>query len=96
MNKNRIDTEKNKKYFTIFYFSMNLSTVFSKGELEIGIVSFPIKEENLEIERNIFHTMKYDASILMMDDHPLASKKPLNLKDLKDDTFSSMSKDYVL
>lgn len=75
---------------------MNLSTVFSKGELEIGIVSFPIKEENLEIERNIFHTMKYDASILMMDDHPLASKKPLNLKDLKDDTFSSMSKDYVL
>ncbi len=37
---------------------MNSSTVFSKGELEIGIVSFPIKEENLEIERNIFHTTK--------------------------------------
>lgn len=68
----------------------------AKGELEIGIVSFPIKEENLEIERNIFHTMKYDASILMRDDHPLASKKSLNLKDLKDYTFSSMSKDYVL
>ncbi|MEG0285124.1 MAG: LysR family transcriptional regulator [Vagococcus sp.] len=65
-------------------------------ELEIGIVSFPIIEESLEIERNTLHTFKYHAYVLMRDDHPLAGSKSLSIKDLKDERFGSMSKDYVL
>lgn len=65
-------------------------------ELEIGIVSFPIIEESLEIERNTLHTFKYHAYVLMRDDHPLAGSKSLSIKDLKGERFGSMSKDYVL
>lgn len=65
-------------------------------ELEIGIVSFPIVEPELEIERNTIHTFKYDAYVLMREDHHLANEKSLSIKDLKDETFGSMSKDYVL
>ncbi|AQP53261.1 hypothetical protein BW732_02770 [Vagococcus penaei] len=65
-------------------------------ELEIGIVSYPIVESNLEIERNIFHVFHYDAYVLMHKDHPLATKEIISIKDLKNETFSSMSKDYVL
>lgn len=65
-------------------------------ELEIGIVSFPIIEESLEIERNTLHTFKYHAYVLMRDDHPLANSKSLSIKDLKGERFGSMSKDYVL
>ncbi len=65
-------------------------------ELEIGIVSFPIIEESLEIERNTLHTFKYHAYVLMRDDHPLAGSKSLSIKDLKDERLGSMSKDYVL
>lgn len=65
-------------------------------ELEIGIVSFPIIEEQLEIEKNVIHTFQYDAHVLMRSDNPLAKSKSLSFKDLKDQPFSSMSKDYVL
>ncbi|MGY3766851.1 LysR substrate-binding domain-containing protein [Vagococcus vulneris] len=68
----------------------------ARGELEIGIVSFPIVEENLDIERNAVHTFNYDAYVLMRDDHPLSNKKELSIKELKKQTFASMSKDYVL
>ena len=59
-------------------------------------MSFPIIEESLEIERNTLHTFKYHAYVLMRDDHPLAGSKSLSIKDLKDERFGSMSKDYVL
>ncbi|MGY3779209.1 LysR family transcriptional regulator [Isobaculum melis] len=65
-------------------------------ELEIGIVSFPILEPDLEIERNTIHTFNYDAYVLMREDHPLAKEKALWIKDLKEESFGSMSKDYVL
>lgn len=65
-------------------------------ELEIGIVSFPIVEPELEIESNTSHTFQYDAFVLMRDDHPLASEEKLSIKDLKNERFGSMSKDYVL
>lgn len=68
----------------------------ANGELEIGIVSYPIVEEGLDIERNIFHVFKYDAFVLLHEDHPLASKKELSIKDLKGEVFASMNKDYVL
>lgn len=65
-------------------------------ELEIGIVSFPIVYPDLEIEKNVAHTFNYDAIVVMKDDHPLANSDKLSLKELKNETFSSMSKDYVL
>lgn len=65
-------------------------------ELEIGIVSFPIVESDLEIERHTLHTFKYHAYVLMREDHPLANEKSLSIKDLRMERFGSMSKDYVL
>ena len=65
-------------------------------ELEIGIVSYPITETDLDIERNIFHTFQYNAAVIMHEDHPLAKKSVLTMEDLKNEAFSSMSDDYVL
>ncbi|WP_239256917.1 LysR family transcriptional regulator [Listeria ilorinensis] len=65
-------------------------------ELEIGIVSFPIVETELEVEKNIFHTFAYDAHIVMLKNHPLAKTHKISIKDLKNEVFCSMSKDYVL
>lgn len=76
--------------------SVKIQKKVANEELEIGIVSFPIIEESLEVERNTLHTFKYHAYVLMRDDHPLAQEKSLSIKDLKKESFGSMSKDYVL
>lgn len=68
----------------------------ANGELEIGIVSFPIVEADLDIEQNSFHTFQYHAYVAMINTHPLAKKKSLSIRDLKNEVFSSMSRDYVL
>lgn len=65
-------------------------------EIEIGIVSLPIVEAELEIEQNIFSSFHYDAYLLMRSNHRLAQCKTIDIKDLKDEIFCSMNKEYVL
>ena len=68
----------------------------SSEDLELGIVSFPVVESGLDIEHNLFHSFHYDANLLVRQDHPLAQKTEVAIKELKHETFCSMTKDYVL
>lgn len=68
----------------------------SEGDLEIGIVSYPINFPNLSVEKNMFHSFHYDAYVVMRSDHSLAKEKSLKFSELKEQAFVSMSKDFVL
>ncbi|MGX7059036.1 LysR family transcriptional regulator [Vagococcus humatus] len=65
-------------------------------ELELGLVSYPIVESNLEIEENNHHTFQYHPCLIMSYTHPLGTANQLSFKQLKQETFISMSKDNVL
>lgn len=65
-------------------------------ELELGIVSFPVGEPDLDIEHNLFHSFHYDANLLVRNDHYLANKPEIRISELRRETFCSMTKDYVL
>ena len=76
--------------------SIKTQKKIANGELELGVVSYPIVENNLNVEKNSHHRFQYDAYVVMRADHPLAKKEHLSFKDLKEASFVSMSKDYVL
>lgn len=94
------------KEFMTYYpnFSVNIKEAGSykiqkevvQEKLEIGIVSFPITEGNLEMERNINYTFNYNAYFVLKKTHKLAESKTLSIRDLKNESFCSMNKDYVL
>lgn len=65
-------------------------------ELELGLVSYPIIEPNLEIEQNNYHRFQYHPCLVMSYTHPLSSANQLSFKQIKNETFVSMSKDNVL
>lgn len=65
-------------------------------KLEIGIVSFPIVESQLEIKRNGSHSFQYDVRVVMRATHPLADREEIVFEELKDEKFASLSKDYAL
>lgn len=76
--------------------SVEIQKKLARGEIDIGLVSFPNYESKIEIERlNTSHS-QYSVSVVMPFDHPLAQKKFIKIKDLKDHDICSFSNDYVL
>lgn len=66
------------------------------GQLDIGVVSFPCYEPNLEITPLPGDYGTYTVAAVMCDDHPLASRTSVTYADLAGQAFSSLSDNYVL
>lgn len=76
--------------------SVEIQRKLARDEIDIGLVSFPNYEHSIEIERlNTSHS-QYSVSVVLPYDHPLAHKKAIKIKDLKEHDICSLSNDYVL
>jgi DNA-binding transcriptional LysR family regulator len=91
-----ISTHSNIKMALVQKGSKRIQEMVSTGELDLGLVSFPIYYDNLEIEPFASPLPHYDVSVVVSNDNPLASDKILKLIDLKDEAFSILSDDFVL
>lgn len=65
-------------------------------EIDIGLLSFPIYESAIEVEKLRTTNSSYKISAVVPFDHPLAKKKNLQFQDLEGYEISSFTKDYVL
>lgn len=77
--------------------SAELQNMLVNKEIDIGLLSFPNNHpEVLNIEVLNTTTKGYHVYVVMADDHPLASKKQLTFKDLKNERFSSLSQNFMI
>lgn len=76
--------------------SKRIQEMISCGDLELGLVSFPIYYDNLELISLPTPFPSYDVSVVVSCNSQLASKKAVKLQDLKDEKISLLSEDYVI
>lgn len=76
--------------------SVVLQRMLANKEIDIGLLSFPIYEPSIEIEKLRTSNANYTISVVMPPEHPLASKKSIKIPDLEGYEISSFTKDYVM
>ena len=75
--------------------SRELQRQVSEGELELAVVSFPQYYPELEIEP--MKSIKvYDIGIVVTPKNPLSECSSVRWEDLRDHSFSSLGRDYVI
>ena len=62
------------------------------GTIDLGIVVMPANEEKF----NIYPFIQDEFVLFLHEDHPLAHKPSVSLKELKDEKFILFSKDFTL
>lgn len=68
----------------------------SAGQVDLGIVSYPCYEADLDIVPLTDAHSFYDVAVVMRDDDQLATMSSVRFEDLAGRYFSSLSDDYVL
>ncbi|MGI8191395.1 LysR family transcriptional regulator [Streptococcus iniae] len=76
--------------------SRKLQNSLAKGDIDLGILSFPSIRQDITMEPLQTSTQGYKVSIVMTKSHELAQHKSLRLVDLKDCKFASLNEDYML
>lgn len=75
--------------------SGELQSRLSKGDIDLGILSFPQYESNIIIDP--FRQFKgYTVCVVAPEEHPLATYNSVNFNQLIDERFSSLSTDFIL
>lgn len=77
--------------------SKKLQEMLANDEIDFGVLSFPLVEPSIELLPLKNTSVEgYNVSVVMPSTNPLSTKKSISFKDLKDETFISLSKDYML
>ncbi|UJF16066.1 LysR family transcriptional regulator [Jeotgalibaca sp. MA1X17-3] len=76
--------------------SVVLQKMLANKEIDLGLLSFPIYEPSIEIEKLRTSNPNYKISVVVPPDHPLAAKKSIKFPDLEGYEICSFTKDYVL
>lgn len=66
------------------------------GRVDIGVLSSPIYESDLEVRRIKSDRGYYIFNVVMRDDHFLSKNKTISMKDLKNVPLSSFTSDFIL
>lgn len=66
------------------------------GRLDLAVVSYPQYVPELEMVPLQGKHGSYDVAVVLRDDHPLAERATLSVKDLVGQHFSSLSEEFVL
>lgn len=74
------------------YTAPRLTKKVLEGEIELGIAVLPIKEDFLDI----YPIFNEELKLLVHQDHPLAGKESIHLKDLKNEEFIFFSEEFAL
>lgn len=76
--------------------SRELQGALARGEIDLGLLSFPQVASDVVIEPLNGPTTGYDVSVVMRRDNPLAAEDFLEVGDLDGQRFSSLSNKFVL
>lgn len=77
--------------------SRKLQEMLVNREIDFGILSFPLVESSIELLPLKNTTIEgYNVSVVMPISNPLSQKESLSFKDLSEQTFISLSRDYML
>src|SRR5699024_3676516 len=76
--------------------SIELQKKLANKEIDLGLLSFPIYEPNIDIESLNTSNASYFVSAVMPFDHPLAKNKTITISDLKEHNLSLLTNNYVL
>ncbi|MDN6161158.1 MAG: LysR family transcriptional regulator [Atopostipes sp.] len=77
--------------------SKKLQEMLANGEIDFGLLSFPLVEPSIELlPLKNTEVEGYNVSVVMPSSNPLANKEDISFKELKDEQFISLSEDYML
>lgn len=77
--------------------SKELQHMLANEEIDFGILSFPLVEPNIELTPlRDTTTQGYNVSVVMPETNPLSNRKSICFKDIKNETFISLSENYML
>ncbi|MBJ8325269.1 LysR family transcriptional regulator [Streptococcus pacificus] len=76
--------------------SIKLQHLLAQEKIDVGILSFPQVEHNIIIDPVAINHSSYSTYLVVPDNHPLASKKKVVFKDLKDSYIASLSDHFAL
>lgn len=77
--------------------SKQLQHMLANEEIDFGILSFPLVEPNIELTPlKETTTQGYNVSVVMPESNSLSKRQSVCFKDLKNETFLSLSQNYML
>lgn len=77
--------------------SKELQHMLANEEIDFGILSFPLVEPNIELTPlKDTTTQGYNVSVVMPETNSLSKRQSVSFKDLKNETFISLSQNYML
>lgn len=77
--------------------SKELQHMLANEEIDFGILSFPLVEPNIELTPlKDTTTQGYNVSVVMPETNSLSKRQSVSFQDLKNETFISLSKNYML
>ena len=74
------------------YGAAKVTKSVAEGELEIGVAVLPIDEEDF----NLYPIVKEEMKLVIHHKHPLARRKTVRLKELKNEEFIFYSEEFAL
>ncbi len=76
--------------------SHRLQKLLQSEAIDIGLLSFPLIEKDIEIEPLQTTVNGYSVSVVVPNSNPLAKKSSVSFKELEGQKFSSLTNDYML
>lgn len=91
-----IATHRNVEVTLVQGGSRELQHELAQGNLDVGLLSFPIVDKDIVIEPLPVGAGSYAVSVVMRDDNALAGRDSVGFADLRHQSFCSLSEKYVL
>lgn len=76
--------------------SPELQQRLAAGEIDVGVLSFPMLEKGITMDVLPGEMGGYDVAVVMREDNPLASREKVGFADLVDESWSALSDHFVL
>lgn len=77
--------------------SKKLQEMLANDEIDFGVLSFPLVESSIELLPLKNTSVEgYNVSVVMPSTNPLSTNNSVSFKELKEENFISLSKDYML
>lgn len=91
-----IATHRNVEVTLVQGGSRELQHALAAGELDVGLLSFPVIERDVSIELLPSGAGSYSVAVVMPADNPLASRESVTFADLREQRFCTLSDNFVL
>lgn len=76
--------------------SRELQGLLAKGDIDVGLLSFPIYETTITMDSLASGLGSYTVAVVMPNSNPLATRSSVRFTDLSDQHFCTLSEKFVL